>query len=296
MPHLLIIGGNGELGKAASLFFKSKGFTVTVLVRDETKAAALKTQGVLIRKGDLTKPATITGIFEGVDIVLTAAHAMLGRGSNKSKQVDEEGHLLLIAEAKKSGVKQFIFTSVNNPAPDHPIDFFRTKYVIEQTLIQSGLDYTILRLPAFMEWHVYNLLGKNIVKKGKADIIGKGNNPVNFIAIKDVVAALNIIIGDPNFYNKTIQLAGPQNISRNEIAALFGKALQIKPKINYLPVPMAKVLSVLFKPFHPGISRIMKLSVYSEKTNETLDKKLSIEQFGLEPTHVEAYIQSVIHK
>ena len=77
----------------------------------------------------------------------------------------------LIEEAQKSGVKHFIYTSVYTASADHPVDFFRTKYFIEQFLIKSGLNYTILQLPAFMEWHVYNLLGKNIVQKGKTTFI-----------------------------------------------------------------------------------------------------------------------------
>lgn len=296
MTHLLIIGGTGVLGNAAAIHFLEKGFHVSVLVRDKEKAANLKMKGASVITGDLTDAAKISGIFNGIDIVLTAAHGMLGKGKNKSVNVDKAGHQHLIDKAKQAGVKQFIYTSTNFASPDHPVDFFRTKYSVEQYLISSGLSYTILRLPAFMEWHAYNLLGKNIVKKGKTTILGAGKNPANFIAIKDVVAAIDIMAMNQHYYNKIIAVAGPQNISRNEIAELFGKALNIQPKTGHVPAGVLKVFSFLLKPFHPGIARIMKLSVHGETADETMNTQDSIQQFGLRPTTIEDFIQAAIKK
>jgi NADH dehydrogenase len=296
MPHLLIIGGTGVLGNAAAIHFLEKGFHVTVFVRNKDKAIALEKKGATVITGDLTDTATINGIFNGIDIVLTAAHGMLGKGKNKSAKVDEAGHQHLIDEAKQAGIRHFIYTSVFSASPNHPVDFFRTKYLIEQYLINSGLNYTILRLPAFMEWHAYNLLGKKIVEKGKTIILGAGKNPVNFIAVKDVIVAIDTVALNQNYYSKIINVAGPQNISRNEIAELFGKALNIKPKTGHVPVGVLKVFSVLFKPFHPGIARIMKFSVHTETSDETMTTKDSIEQFGLKPTTMEEFIQSVVEK
>lgn len=296
MPRLLIIGGTGVLGTAAAIHFLEKGFHVTAFVRDKSKAYELETKGVAVIAGDLTDATTLIGIFKGIDIVLTAAHGMLGKGKNKSNNVDETGHKLLVDEAKKAGVSQFIYTSISTASLNHPVDFFRTKYIIEQYLISSGLNYTILRLPAFMEWHVYNLLGKNIVEKGKTTILGAGKNLTNFIAIKDVVAAIDTIALNQNYYAKTIPVAGPQNTSRNEIARLFGKALNIEPKLKHVPIAIVNAFSILLKPFHPGIARIMKLSIYTERSDETMKSKDSIAQFGLTPTTIEDFIQAVVEE
>ena len=294
MSHLLILGASGVLGSAATKYFLKTGFTVTAFVRNKNKAADLEKSGAKLIIGDLTNPGSIKDCCKNMDVVITAAHGMLGKGKNKSQNIDETGHRLLIDEALQSGVKHFIYTSVNNASENHPIDFFRTKYVIEQYLVNSGLNYTILRLPAFMEWHVYNLLGKNIVQKGKTTILGKGMNPTNFIAVKDIVAALDKIILDENYYNKLIPVAGPQNLTKNKIAELFGKALNIKPKIGHVPVGVLKLFSVLFQPVHPGVARIMKLAIATEQSDETMNVKNSIEQFGLIPTNIEEFIQNVI--
>lgn len=295
MPHLLIIGATGVLGSAAAKHFLEKGFRVSAFVRNKDKAAGLERSGARLVIGDLSNPSTFENIFNTVDVVLTAAHAMLGKGKNRSGNVDGRGHQLLIEGAKKAGVKQFIYSSVHGVSPDSPIDFFRTKYQVEQQLIHSGLTYTILRLPAFMEWHAYLLLGKKMVEKGKTTILGKGENTMNFIAIQDVVAALDKIVLNEKYFNSMVPLLGPQNFSRNEVAALFAKALNKPARINHVPVGMVKMMGHLFRPFHEGLARIMKFSALDINAPE-VDQQLTISQFGLKPFTLEEFIHSIVHK
>lgn len=296
MPHLLVVGANGVLGNMAARLFLDKGYRVTAFVRDAGRAGELRNKGALIKVGDLTNADSLNGLCNEVDIVLTAAHSLLGNRKNSSQQVDELGHRLLIDEAVKSGVKHFIFTSVANVSANHPIDFFRTKFKIEQHLAKSGVNYSILRMPAFMEWHAYNLLGKKIIEKGKATIFGKGIKPVNFIAVKDVVATVNKIAGVEKYFGEIVLVAGPENISRNRVASLFFKAANRKERITHVPIAVVKVFAVLFSLFHPGIARIMKLTAYSEKADETLDTAQSIAQFGLQPTGINEFIEQVVNK
>jgi uncharacterized protein YbjT (DUF2867 family) len=62
----------------------------------------------------------------------------------------------LIDVAKDTGVERFVYTSAQHVSPSHPTDFYRNKAKAEAHLRASGLSYTILRPPAFMEWHVHN--------------------------------------------------------------------------------------------------------------------------------------------
>lgn len=294
MPTLLIIGGNGVLGAAAAKHFLQKGFRVTLVVRNKEKARELEKQGASLVYGDLSDLSSLAGIFSGVDIVLTAAHSLLGKGRNSSEKVDFEAHAYIVDEANKAAVSQFIYTSINTARADHPIDFFRHKYNIEQHLAKSGMNYTILKLPAFMEWHAYRLLGKTIVEKGKVMILGAGENPTNFIAVKDIVAALDVIAGNKEYFNRSILLGGPENLSRNQVAQLFGKAMGVTPKIKHMPTGVVKVMGAMLRPFHPGFSRVMKFAVHGEHSDEKMDPANSITQFGLQPTSMESFIASVI--
>src|SRR5687767_2804287 len=162
MSRILIVGATGVLGSAATKYFLKNNFRVKAFVRNKNNAVELEKLGANIFVGDLLDRASIEEACKDTDVIITAAHGMLNKSNYKSKNVDELGHKSLIDAALNSGVEHFIYTSVFGVAQNHPIDFFRTKYDIEQYLINSGLKYTILRLAAFMEWHVHNLLGKSI--------------------------------------------------------------------------------------------------------------------------------------
>ncbi len=295
MQHLFITGATGVLGRATAIHFLRKGCKVTGLVRDREKAIDLKQEGASIVVADLSTLQPDPSMFNDIEVVLIASHSMMGKGRNASAIVDDKAIRLLIDAAKKAGVKQFILPSIHGVTADHPVDFFRTKYNVEEYLKKSGMNYTILRLSAFMEWHAYNLLGKQIVEKGKTTVLGNGENITNFIAVKDIVTALNQITGNAYYFNKTISISGPDNISRNELAEIFGKELGITPRVSHMPESVVKMLSVLFKPFHPGLSRVMKLSVYNDHMDQTRDSSESIQQFMMQPTSIQSFVHSVVN-
>ena len=89
------------------------------------------------------------------------------KASTRQKRVDDRGHRALIDAARSQGVKRFVYTSALGVSPNHPIDFYRAKYAIEQYLQASGLEHVILRPSAFMEWHAHMFNGKSILEKGR---------------------------------------------------------------------------------------------------------------------------------
>jgi len=294
MKHILIVGASGLLGRTACEFYIGKGFLVTAFVRNPEKVSDLAAKGVKTIRGNLTDPATIIPALQNVDIVLTAAHALTGRGSNSSELVDLQGHLSLIDAAKKSGVGHFIYTSIEMASPNAPLDFIRTKYAVEQYLAESGLTYTIIRPSAFMEWHAWRFLGQKIVETGKTIIPGNGKAKINPVAIHDVVAATDKIIQFDIYRNQILEISGPGLLSRNEIAEKFAAALGKPCKINHIPVAMLRIMYYLFKPFHPGIARVLEFAIVTENKDSGADPANSVARFGLQPTTLDDFIKKVI--
>ena len=293
MSQLLIVGATGVLGKATAKLFLKNNHPVKAAVRTAAKASELQNAGATIVVADLVDPHSLANIFNDVEVVLASAHSMMGKGKNASQAVDSNGHKALIDAAVKAGVKQFIYLSAYGASADHPIDFFRTKYEIEQYLINSRLNYTILRPAAFMEWHIHNLLGKGLVEKGKSMVFGKGNNPTNFIAADDVAQFIFHIYRKEEFYNQVIDLSGPDNLTKNEVASLYLKYLN-NGSIKHVPRGVLKTFSYLLKPFHPGLARIMRLSLLADKADATMDESASVQRFGITPTKAEDFIKAQV--
>lgn len=293
---ILIVGVTGVLGRETARQLLAAGYQVRGLTRNPDNAADLKKLGAEIVQGDLIDKSSLERACQGMDVVLASAHQLMGTGKYASEAVDDKGHRALIDAAKAAGVKHFVYASAQNASPNHPTDFFRTKAKLEAYLKVSGLSYTILRPPAFMEWHVHNLLGASILTTGKNTIYGAGNNPANYIAAKDVAHITVIALTDPRMKGSTVEMGGPDNVTKNQIADMYGRLSNKTAKVSHVPVGMMKVMSPIMRPVQPVLSRLMTFSVWTDTTDQTFDPTSMLQEFPMTLTHVEDFIREQVKK
>jgi NADH dehydrogenase len=293
---ILIVGVTGVLGRETARQLLAAGHKVRGLTRNPVSAEDLKKQGVEIVQGDLIDRASLKKACQGVDAVLASAHQLLGAGKYKSEAVDDEGHRALIDAAKAAGVKHFVYTSAQHASPSHPTDFYRTKAKVEAYLKSSGLSYTILRPPALMEWHVHNLLGATIPTTGKTTIYGAGNNPINFMAGKDAAHIAVLALTDPKMKNRSIEMGGPDNVTKNQIAEMYGRFSGKKPKVMNVPTGVMKVMGPILRPIQPVLSRLMSFSVWADTDDQKFDPTAMLKEFPMTLTRVEDFIREQVKK
>ncbi len=87
---ILIVGATGILGRETARLLLDAGHHVRALARSPMKAADLKEAGADVMQGDLLDRPSLERACEGVEAVLAAAHAILGRGKYSSEHVDGE--------------------------------------------------------------------------------------------------------------------------------------------------------------------------------------------------------------
>jgi uncharacterized protein YbjT (DUF2867 family) len=292
MKQILIVGGTGMLGQELVRLLLDKGMNVHVMTRNPKKSKHLSERGAVVVKGDLTDKASLASACKGMDAVISSAHSMLGRGRYSSEKIDGEGQKALVDAAVLAGVKYFLFTSIIGASPDHPLDFCRRKWEVEEHLKQSGMAYNIVRASAFMETHIHELMGKSILEKGKVTLFGKGENPTNFVSIKDVAQLEAYCIDNPEWHNQTYEIGGLDNPTRHDIVKLYEAKIGKSIKVSHLPNGMLRFMSKLIKPFHPGISRIMFLSDLFDRTDQTFDVRPLLKTFPIQPIRVADFIQN----
>ncbi|MBN1427098.1 MAG: SDR family oxidoreductase [Anaerolineae bacterium] len=289
---ILIVGATGFLGRETAGLLLAKGEKVRVMARTLSKADDLKQAGAEVVQGDLIDHASLTRACQGVKCVFATAHSLLGRGKYHSKHVDGEGHRALIDAAKKAGVDHFVYVSILGAAPDHPISLWRRKHQIEDYLKASGLSYTILRPPAFMEQHAHLFNGKAILESGKTSILGTGAKPRNFMAARDVAQFAVIALTDSKMRNQILEVGGPQNFTNNQVAELYGKLAGVTPKVSHMPPPIAGLMSILLKPFAPGVSMIMHgASLPDDAFDETFDAAALLKEYPIKLTTLEEFVR-----
>ncbi len=283
---ILIVGASGRLGSAVVRHLLTQGKSIRVMTRNPPGLGHLKQQGVEIVSGDLRDRASLARACQGVEQVLAAAHALDGKGDNNPQMVDDMGNRHLIDAAKAAGVKHFIFVSVQSASPASPLEFIRIKYRTEEYLRTSGLSFTILRPGAYMELWA-QLIGQPIREQGKTTIFGRGNNPINFVSVEDVARFVSVALDDPRAYNAVIEVAGPENLSMNQVAEIFERASGRQAKKRHIPLPMMRVMSVLIRPLNPAMSRLIRNGIFMDTANLRYDTANTAHTFDIQLNSLE---------
>jgi uncharacterized protein YbjT (DUF2867 family) len=138
---ILVIGATGNVGRPTVAGLLAKGESVRALSRSEEKVAALP-DGVQGFIGDLETGDGLASACEGADklfLITSNGESETARGLNAVKA------------ATAAGVKHIVFLSVGNPGKEPAVPHYRAKLPIEETIRNSGADYTFLRPNFFMQ-------------------------------------------------------------------------------------------------------------------------------------------------
>jgi uncharacterized protein YbjT (DUF2867 family) len=261
---VLVAGGTGRLGTRVVELLTKRGMHVRVLTRDHSRAKSLP-EGVEIVEGNVRDPETLTPAMAGVTAVVSAIQGLDDPKSNPMA-TDRDGNRNLITAAKASGVDHFVLVSVMKSSPDHPMGLGRAKYAAEQSLKASGLAWTIVRGTAYMEFWA-KLVGQPLIDKGRTQVFGRGDNPINFVSVNDVAKAVEMAVVDPGMRSIDLEVGGPENLTMNQVAEIFERMTGRKGKVSHVPLPMMRIMSVVMRPVKPAMARIVQAGVVMDTSD-----------------------------
>lgn len=218
--------------------------------------------------GDLRDPATFPGMLEGARTVIVAAHGLVPPSiSNHPGVVDGRGVRALVDAARDAGVERFVLTSVAG-ADRGTTAFARVKHATERHLAASGLRHTILRPTLFMESHALALMGEPLRSSGTVNFLGRGETRVNWIAADDVAAEAVAAVLDPAAPSVTLELGGPDDLTRREALVLLEQALGREARRKHVPLPMVKLMRGVLGVVHPGMRYLLDMVLAEEAARE----------------------------
>ncbi|NGX83880.1 SDR family oxidoreductase [Aequorivita sp. KMM 9714] len=144
MEKVLVAGANGTTGKKIiSILKQSDKYEPFAMVRNKEQVEHFKNDGVKTILADLEQD--VSGTTKGMDRVIFAA----GSGGKNVKGVDQEGAKKLMDVSKKDGIKKFVMLSsmgADNPEVSSELkDYLKAKQNADQHLVNSGLEYSIVR-------------------------------------------------------------------------------------------------------------------------------------------------------
>ena len=93
------------------------------------------------------------------------------------------------------------------------------KYAAETSLAASAVPATVVRSTAFLELWI-DLLANTAGRSNRPLVFGRGQNPINFVSVRDVAALVERVTLDQSTRGQTIEIGGPENLTFDELARM----------------------------------------------------------------------------
>lgn len=211
MTHL-VLGGTGTVGSEVVRQLRERGEDVRVLTRSAENAAELPAgvEGVV---GDLTDPDTYADIFRDFDTMFLL---------NAVSMTELHEGLVAFKEAERAGPERIVYLSVQEADAGPAIPHFAGKVAIENALKGSDVAYTILRPSNFFQndyWFKDGMTEHGVYAQPL------GSVGVSRVDVRDIAEAAANALTSAEFEGKTYTLVGPDPLTAEDCARIWGEAL-----------------------------------------------------------------------
>jgi len=281
---ILIVGATGTVGSEAIRRLSSLNIPVRALIHRPDKAVSINAPGVETVVGDLDHLESLERALDGIDraFLISPLH---------QRQVELQGNF--VKAAQRAGNIHVVKLSGLGTSLDSPILSGRWHAQTEKQLIDSGLPYTFLRPPFFMQNTLS--LAPSIAKNGFFESCIKDGR-VAMVDARDIAAVAVAVLTKEGHRDKVYPVTGPEALSYNDVAEKISRV--IGKAVNYRFMPPENERSQLLKKgipewhvdlivqFHTALSE--GLASEAVDTIEVLTGKLprSFDQFAREHADV----------
>jgi uncharacterized protein YbjT (DUF2867 family) len=229
MHTILVAGGTGYLGRFLVIELLKRGYHVRAIVRNSSSLQINHADRLSTYNAEVTKPQTLTGCCDDIDVVISTIGITRQKDGFTYMDVDYQANVNLLEEAKKSGVKKFIYVSVLNGERLRNLRICHAKEMFVKELRGSGIPFCIIRPNGFFSDMAEYF---KMASKGRVYLFGSGDLKANPIHGEDLaVVCSDEIIGS----STEVNVGGPQTLTQKEIAESAFRALGKQPKIIHFP-------------------------------------------------------------
>lgn len=245
MRRVLIAGSTGYVGKYATRAFKRRGYWVRALTRSVARledegpftAPAIRVDDVDdVFVGEVTKPETLKGVTDDIDIVFSSIGISRQTDGLDFSQVDYQGNRNLIDWCERTGVKKFVYVSMQGADNIRGLAITEAHERIVEDLQASTMSYAVVRPCGFFSDMGMTL---DMARKGRVYLVGDGSNRMSPIHGDDIASVcVDAAEGDA----VELEAGGPEVMTQREAAELAFDVVGKPVKITVIPTWLARSL------------------------------------------------------
>lgn len=227
MKTVFIAGATGYLGRHLCAEYGRRGWYVTALVRDRSRAGPLNAD--MLVEAEATRPETLTGIMNGADLVVSALGITRQRDGLSYRDVDYAANLALLREAEAAGVERFAYIHVLHAEKMRQVPLVAAKSAFVEALQASPLAHTVIAPSGY-----FSDMGDifDMARRGRVWLFGDGQTRIAPIHGADLAQATAQATEAGRDW---LDVGGPDILTQIEIANLAFAALGRPARISRLP-------------------------------------------------------------
>lgn len=272
---VVLAGAYGNLGSDIFKALLKAGHEVVAADMIERDLGV--TGSYTFRKIDVTNPETLKGLCDGADHVITTVGLTKTSATVTNYQIDLQGNVNILNEAKAAGVKSFTYISVIKADKAPKVPMLHAKYLFEEELKKSGLNYVIHR-PTGYFYDIVKVF-RPMIEKGEVTLLGKKAVHANVISTEDFA---DFIVKHMTDENVTYDVGGKETYSYEEIANMCFAAAGKEPVIKRAPEFLFDVLAFVNKLKKNGKEAILRFSKWTlteEMVGNTVHGEMSFKKY-----------------
>jgi len=240
----LVTGATGKVGTVLMRELMDEDYIVRALVRTPEDGKALP-RGVEVAVGDITRPETLLGCCQDVDVVFhLAALVSYTAGRAQLQALNGRGTANMVKEAREAGVDRFVYASSiavygkterGRPLLEKdalvPTDNYGASKLVGENAVRYGnVRFVILRLgmvygPGFEEGYMPLL---KMLQRRSMPYVGTGKNAVPFVHVDDVVRAFMLAARKDAAVGETYNIVG-RPVTQEDSLKIACKFLNVPP-------------------------------------------------------------------
>jgi NADH dehydrogenase len=199
---------------------------------------------VELRHGDVTDPASLVGVCDGVQTVCHLAAVLIADDPAVFEAVNVGGTRNVLQGAAAAGVQHFIFVSSASVVYPHMTPYSRSKRECERLVReQTGMQWTIVRPTLAYNEHggeEFRMFLAYLERYPVVPFIGLGRALKNPVHVDDLMRGFLAVVGNPTAHGKVYNFSGGEEISIRDLAHLMLAHRGISKPFVTLPVPLCK--------------------------------------------------------
>ena len=181
----------------------------------------------------------------------------------------------IVSSAQKSGIKHIVRLSAAIAKNDLDLDFMKKIREIDNSVINSGLNYTIIA-PQFFMQNLSTLMADDY--KNGTLYLPAGDGKLGWIDVRDIaLVSMEILLNPEKYKNETLTITGTESLSYGEAVEQMNNILG--KDTQYIAIPDdAAIQGMTEKQFPPFFIDVMMdlnhatVLGYAEELTDTVEK------------------------